>query len=151
MKFFVVCSIFTFLIHSSFCLTNEDLRESPVACSSDGVACDNTEENLLDQKTEVPTVDMCRDLCLDIEDCQFFSYFDESATQFPGFCKLFKSCETVKNCSHCYTENINCSAKCSLNMDGESSQSLMLTNVGQTSEISIQGWGCNLTLLDFLW
>ena len=39
-------------------------------------------------------------------------------------------------------------SECNLTMNGESSQSLMLTNVGQTSEISIQGWGsCNLTLL----
>ena len=72
MKFFIICSIFTFLINPSSGSIEGDLRESPVACSSDEVACDNTEGNLLDQMTEVPTVDMCRDLCLDIEDCQFF-------------------------------------------------------------------------------
>ena len=202
--------------------------DSPVICSSDGVACDYTNENLIDQLNGVPTVDICREFCLDIDDCQFFSYFDETATPFPGFCELFKSCETVNNCSNCYTENIDCGRTCgtnvignldenvldvtpniqaeleckalciknvtckfytyflpndtlfhsscvlltefvypaqpcstcisgpvdcngcsgSLAMDGESSQSLMLTNVSQTSEISIQGWGsCNLTIL----
>ena len=39
-------------------------------------------------------------------------------------------------------------AGCSLTMDGESSQSLMLTSVGETTEISVSGLGtCELTFL----
>ena len=114
MKYFFVCSIFPFLIHSSSGATDRVLRDSPVTCSSDGVACDYTNENIIDQITRVPTVDMCRELCLDIDDCQLFSYFDETATPFPGFCELFKSCEVVNNCSNCYTENIDCGRTCGI-------------------------------------
>ena len=127
MKFFIfiVCSIFIFLIHSSSGTINGDLRDSPVICYSDGVACDYTNENIIDQITGVPTVDMCRELCIDIDDCQFFSYFNETATPFPGICELFKSCERINNCSNCYTENINCGTTCGTNVIGDLDENVL--------------------------
>ena len=126
MNFLIVCSLtLTLLIHSSSCSTARDLWDSPVICSSGGIACDYTNENIIDQITGVPTVDMCRELCLDINDCQFFSYFDETATPFPGFCELFKSCERINNCSNCYTENINCGTTCGTNVIGDLDENVL--------------------------
>ena len=85
-----------------------DPRDSPVTCSSEGVVCDFSEDNLLDQVPGVATLDQCRELCLDLTTCHYISYFDENATPVPGFCQLFSTCETVNNCTNCYTENIDC-------------------------------------------
>ena len=229
MKFFIVQNVFSFLIIFVSGATDGDM-DSPVTCSREGVVCEYGQDNLLDQVPGVPTVDMCRQLCIDMENCQYFTFFNENATPVPGFCELFKSCETVNNCSNCHTEHIECTRTCgtnvigdlveniqdvisniesemackklclqnstcsfytfflandtlyhgscflltefvfpaqpcstcitgpvdcssgvgcSLNMNGESSQSLMLTDVSKTSEISINGLGgsCSLTLL----
>ena len=199
-------------------------RESPVTCSSDGVVCEFSESNLLDQVPEVHTLDQCRELCLDVDSCQYISYFDQYASPVSDFCQLFKTCDSVNNCSNCYTENIDCQTcgtnvrgglnenvqdvipyiesemeckklclmnstctfytyfmsndtlfhqncfllthfvspaqscsdcitgpvdcECSLTMDGESSQSLMLTRIGGPNQITIWGDGsCHLKFL----
>ena len=41
-----------------------DPRDSPVTCSSEGVVCDFSEDNLLDQVPGVATLDQCRELVL---------------------------------------------------------------------------------------
>ena len=105
MKFFIVQIIFSFLIISASGATDGDM-DSPVTCSREGVVCEISENNLLDQVPGVPTLDMCRELCLDMENCQYLSYFDENATPVSGVCELFKTCEAINNCSNCYTEKI---------------------------------------------
>ena len=52
---------------------------SPVTCTSPGVECEYTGENYIDTETEVQTVEECRQICMDQEDCQFITYFDSSA------------------------------------------------------------------------
>ena len=117
MKFFIVQIIFSFLIISASGATDGDM-DSPVTCSREGVVCENTNNNILDQVPGVPTLDMCRELCLDVENCQYLSYFDQNATPVSGFCQLFKTCEAINNCSNCYTENINC-ITCGTNVVGD--------------------------------
>ena len=79
MKFFIVQTLFSFLIISASGATDGDM-DSPVMCSREEVVCGISENNLLDQVPGVPTLDMCRELCLDLENCQYLTYFDENAT-----------------------------------------------------------------------
>ena len=61
---------------------------------------------------------LCQELCLDMENCQYLSYFDENATPLSGVCELFRTCEAINNCSNCYTENIDCRT-CGTNVVGD--------------------------------
>ena len=117
MKFFIVQIVFSILIISASGASDGDM-DSPVTCSREGVACEITDNNVLDQVPGVPTLDMCREFCLDLENCQYLSYFDENATPVSGFCQLFKTCEAINNCSNCYTENIDCRT-CGTNVVGD--------------------------------
>ena len=122
MKFFIV-QILSFLIISASGVTDGEMK-SPVTCSREGVVCEFTNNNVLDQVPGVPTLVMCRELCLDLENCQYLSYFDENATPVSGFCELFKSCETVNNCTNCYTENVDCIKTCGTNVIGDLSENV---------------------------
>ena len=102
-------SISLFFINSASCSSsNELVYDSPVTCSSEGVVCKSDEDNIIDALTNIPTLEQCRELCLDMVDCQYISYSYENAFPIPNFCQLFSSCDSVSNCSNCHTENIDC-------------------------------------------
>ena len=108
MRSLIVVVIFSLLLTAASGAGAGDPRDSPVTCSSEGVVCDFSEDNLLDQVPGVATLDQCRELCLDVDTCQYISYFDQHATPVSNFCKLFSTCETINNCTNCYTEDIDC-------------------------------------------
>ena len=84
------------------------VRDSPVTCSSEGVECQFSEDNLLDAVMHVMSLVECRQMCLDQESCNFISYFDATAAPIAHFCQLFSSCDTTISCSGCVTENMAC-------------------------------------------
>ena len=121
--------------------------DSPVTCSTEGVECDNIGDNLIDAVTHVPTLEECRQMCLDDNNCNFISYFNHSDARVPNLCQMFRTCDHITNTSNCVSENMACS-KCGLALDGEEHTSLMLTHTGQTQSVTLTGWGlCDLTLL----
>ena len=121
MRGFIVDVFFSFLFISASASDGHGqvvrVHDSPITCSSDGVVCEFNEDNLLGSVPHVPTLEDCRQICLAVENCQYISYFDENAIPFSNFCQLFKTCETVNNCSNCFTENIDCRT-CGANVVG---------------------------------
>ena len=78
--------------------------ESPVTCSSEGVACADGIEGIIDNTF---TLDLCRAQCLESPDCQFLTFLHDSPT---FACFLFSSCETVQECdpATCVSEPRGC-------------------------------------------
>ena len=84
----------------------------PVICSSPNVGCDYDETNLISTVFQVPSLAECRQLCLDEDDCEFITYFNASAFPIPKECRLYRSCDTVNECSNCVSENVDCFQTC---------------------------------------
>ena len=85
-----------------------DPRDSPVSCASEGVVCQFSADTIIDSVPHVPSLDQCRQLCVDMDSCPYISYSYDNAVLVPNLSQLFTSCEFVNNCSDCYTENIDC-------------------------------------------
>ena len=94
------------------------VRDSPVTCSTEGVECQFSEDNLIDAVMHVMSLVECRQMCLDQESCNFISYFDATAAPIAHFCQLFSSCDTTTSCSSCVSENMACYRSCSENIVG---------------------------------
>ena len=110
---------------------------SPVTCTSPGVECEYTGENYIDTETEVQTVEECRQICMDQEDCQFITYFDSSAHPISFMCRTFKTCEKVVECENCESQNINCFNRpwpCGSNVVGRMEENIVDVVMGVTSE-----------------
>ena len=93
--------------------------DSPVTCSNEGVECEYDEDNLIDAVMNVPTLEECRQICLDRDYCSYTTYFYDSASPVPSFCLLFKTCETTNTCSDCMSENMDCFKMCGRNVVGD--------------------------------
>ena len=111
--------IFSFLLISASDGLQLKVPESPVTCSNEGVECEYDENNLIDAVMNVPTLEECRQICLDRDYCSYTTYFYDSASPVPSFCLLFKTCETTNNCSDCMSENMDCFKMCGRNVVGD--------------------------------
>ena len=69
---------------------------------------------------QVPTVEECRQLCLDRDQCEYITYYDEGAEPLARACLLFSSCEGVKECDplHCTSQHMDCYRTCSCRLSG---------------------------------
>ena len=92
--------------------------DSPVTCSTEGVECVNIGDNLIDAVLHVPTLEECRQMCLDDVNCSFISYFGDSATPVSHFCQMFSTCEDTVKCEECFSENMACYRSCGYNVVG---------------------------------
>ena len=90
----------------------------PVPCSDIGFECEYDETNLITTVFQVPTLDLCHQLCIDTADCEYITYFNASAFPIPKECRLYKSCEIVNICTNCITENVDCFETCGSNEVG---------------------------------
>ena len=106
-------------------------------------------ENVEDVIPNVESEAACQEQCRGNSKCQFYTYFLANDTLFPHNCFLLTEfVYPAQPCSTCVTGPVDCEVcSGSLTMNGESSQALVLTDVTKPSEISINGWGCTLTLL----
>merc|ERR1719223_2682275 len=75
--------------------------DSPVTCSTEGVQCEKSGDNLIDAVTRVLSLEECRQLCLDDENCDFISYLDGSASPVSNLCQMFTTCDYTINSSNC--------------------------------------------------
>ena len=67
--------------------------DSPVSCTNSNVACDVLGDNVLDSMDGVATVEECRQLCYDSDDCHFITYYGPDSFPYKEFCYLFSACE----------------------------------------------------------
>ena len=65
------------------------VRDSPVTCSTEGVECQFSEDNLIDAVMHVMSLVECRQMCLDQDTCHFISYTGDSSAPSPHLCQLF--------------------------------------------------------------
>ena len=63
--------------------------DSPVTCSSEGVECDNSGDNLIDAMFGVLSLEECRDLCLEDARCNFISYRGDLTAPISHLCQMF--------------------------------------------------------------
>merc|ERR1719204_1943416 len=110
------------------------------------------DENILDVIPNIQSEIDCKQSCLAHPNCSFYTYFFPNDTIHHQHC--FLQTEFVgpqQPCETCITGPADCSNHgCSLSMNGEKHKALILTSVGQTSEIEvINDWDnvtCNITL-----
>ena len=121
------------------------------------------DHNVVDIAPNIVSELACKRLCLNTADCSCYTYFYPNSSLYHHYCVLqTEFVPPAQPCSSCASGPAICSATttttptppttttpgCSLAMEGELSQSLMITSVGQTSEIRVSGAGpCDLTLL----
>ena len=111
--------IFSCLLISASAGLQLKVPTSPVTCSNEGVECEINGDNLIDAVMHVPTLEECRQLCLDVKECNYETYFNETASPASNLCLLFKTCETTNNCSDCVSENMDCFEMCGRNVVGD--------------------------------
>ena len=90
-----------FLLLISYLSNILTLENSPVTCSSDGVACGDSVNSVFN---DVATIEQCRLLCYDSQDCQYLTYFDRNGFPFQEVCYTFSSCEKTHPCTNCVSE-----------------------------------------------
>merc|ERR1711892_661195 len=107
--------------------------ESPVTCHSNNTACEMLEDNLLDTVGGVLSIEDCRLLCYDNDDCGFITYYGIDSFPLRGICQLFLSCDTVHPCSNCVSETRECYRTCGTNYTGAIGENLLeaIPNVGK--------------------
>merc|ERR1711892_1186463 len=71
------------------------------------------------------SIEDCRLICYDNDDCGFITYFDMDSYPLSGVCQLFLSCDTVKPCSKCVSETRECYRTCGTNYHGAISENLL--------------------------
>ena len=59
-----------------------------VTCSSTDVECEYDDNNLINTLFQVPTLDECRQNCIDEDDCEYITYFNASAFPIPKECRV---------------------------------------------------------------
>merc|ERR1712123_481023 len=106
--------------------------ESPVTCHSNNTACE-AHQNELDTVGGVLSIEDCRLLCYDDDDCGFITYFGMDSFPLRDICQLFLSCDTVQPCSNCVSETRECYQTCGTNYSGAIDENLLeaITDVGK--------------------
>ena len=98
---------------------------APVTCSSESVECEYNSTNLIDIVIQVPSLAECRQLCKDEEQCEFITYYGDTASPVSHLCMLFRSCDATNSCSSCVSENIGCYEMCGTNVLGHMDENLL--------------------------
>jgi len=80
-------------------------------------------------------------LCVENSNCSWYTYFYDSDIQFHEDCALLAELlPPLQDCEHCVTGVPNCiGQQCDLEMNGEVSQSLMVTNTSESQSITVSG------------
>jgi len=111
MEFFVLTSLVLTLGLSSASTVTQLKGEasiSPVTCSNNNIACDNSEDNLIDTFGGIKTIEECRQLCYDSNECQHITYYEPNSFPFSEVCFLYRQCGRSHSCSDCVSETREC-------------------------------------------
>ena len=96
------------LIVFSLLICTKEILSSPVTCSNYNTACDEVTDDLLDIMTGVETLEECRAVCLDQEDCNYFTYYDLNSSPLREACFTYRDCPSVHECHDCVSESKYC-------------------------------------------
>ena len=74
----IIFGVFLLLTASCEGQVEQDIpgADSPLACSTEGLGCDTNQDNLIDAVMHVMSLEECRQMCLEDDNCQFISYFN---------------------------------------------------------------------------
>ena len=89
-----------------------------MSCSSANVACDAHDDNVLDNFGGVTKIEECRQMCYDIDDCRFITFYGIDSFPFKETCFLLRSCDETHSCSGCVSETESCYQLCGSNVVG---------------------------------
>ena len=124
----------SFLFLCPFFIATEVSGESPVTCASDNMACDTSHDNILDSIGGETTIEECRELCYDKDDCQFLTYLGLDSFPLKETCFLLRSCEETHSCTDCVSETKSCFQTCGTNIVGVIDDNNLATFVGVEME-----------------
>ena len=96
-----------------------------MSCSTEGVECEYTEDNLIDSILQVASVAECRQLCQDEDTCEYITYFDSSAVPVSRQCRLFTTCPRVTSCTSCVTQRLDCFHTCGGSFYGHMDENIL--------------------------
>ena len=98
------------LLHLSLLImssSGQSNSEIPFICSIESQECQHP-SGQIDIVTNVPSIEECRQLCQDHDQCQFITYYYPDG--FPGYkmCILLQGCENLTECTNCESQNMDC-------------------------------------------
>ena len=118
------------------------------SCGSNVVG--DLDENIQDILTDIESEQTCRESCLNIPKCSYYTFFYPNDTHFENYCILqTEFVGPAQSCNTCISGPVDCPAvKCSISLDGEEQTSLILTNTDKIHDVTIAGLGwCNISFL----
>ena len=110
---------------------HEILGTNPVTCGNHNIACDLSD--LIETVSGVDRLEQCGDICLDDQNCKYYTYYGAESFPLQNVCFTFKSCGTVHSCDNCISEGRGC-RNCLFEKVGQIKEENMIT----LSMISIQ-------------
>ena len=108
------------------------------------------DENIIDGVFGVQSELNCKELCFKTDYCSWYTFFFTNSSNIHDFCVLLTELlPPIETSNTAISGPSDCSqSSCSLVMNGESHQSLMLTDTEDEVSITVSGSGpCQLTLL----
>ena len=69
------------------------------ACSVRDQTCEIDGDNLINVAEEIPSADACRQICSELADCGYWSYFGASSFPFVSTCLLLNNCSVLDPCT----------------------------------------------------
>ena len=105
---------------------------------SEGVECVTDEESTIAVVNAVDTLEECRHLCEETEECQYITYRGYECFPLYHHCSLLKSCNETRSCrcSECVSETISFhnSSTCGRDIENEIGENLIETILNIDSE-----------------
>merc|ERR1712062_132683 len=88
-----------------------DAISGPPSClCSQEEECEVTADNQIDLVPNIFQEEQCRELCDNNQECNFYTWYDDSALVFGNVCVLLSSCsERDSACSSCHSAPVPCS------------------------------------------
>jgi len=107
------------------------VTKSPVTCASNQTACD-LHSGLISSFSEIENIAECRQLCYDVHDCEFITFYGGNGFPYRNICQLFNSCDETLPCTECVSETKGCYKICSRNIIGAIDDNMLdiIPNIG---------------------
>ena len=110
---------------------------NPVTCGNHNIACDLSD--LIETVSGVDRLEQCGDICLDDQNCKYYTYYGAESFPLQNVCFTFKSCGTVHSCDNCISEGRGC-RNCLFEKVGQIKEENMINVVNDIdSESECQG------------
>ena len=75
--------------------------------------CAIQDDNLIDSIAKVYTIEECKNICEEVDACQYITYFGSTSFPFVDYCMIFSECPMTNECQDCISESRVCFETCS--------------------------------------